>query len=281
MFDVGEGGADAAAIGGGVLDGRLVGADGSALSLYARLVLANVLGRALQGGLGEGEGGFGPVDGGLVAPSPSSLACLVEVGLGAADGVLVVVEVGLVVWEVGFGAGEVVAAVGRERCVDALEVVAVGVAGVAEGVDAEGEGVVGPHGAEGYVGRVVGEGVVDLGHSLNPPGVLVVPWEEDLLADAASQAPMPRNKREKPSVSPSDLPERLQPLGNLRAKALLQQAFGDLDQTSSVLERLAEAIRILDETTPADTDNEAARGGTTVATRTRPNQNTGGAARSR
>ena len=91
-------------------------------------------------------------------------------------------------------------------------------------------------------------------------------WEDDLLAYAASQAPMPRNKREKPSVSPSDLPQRLQPLGNLRAKALLQQAFGDLDQTSSVLERLAEAIRILDETTPADTANEAARGGTAKET---------------
>lgn len=87
-------------------------------------------------------------------------------------------------------------------------------------------------------------------------------WEDDLLAYAASQAPMPRNKREKPSVSPSDLPQRLQPLGNLRAKALLQQAFGDLDQTSSVLERLAEAIRILDETTPADRANETGRAGT-------------------
>ena len=94
-------------------------------------------------------------------------------------------------------------------------------------------------------------------------------WEEDLLAYAASQAPMPRNKREKPSVSPSDLPDRLQPLGNLRAKALLQQAFGDLDQTSSVLERLAEAIRILDETSQADTPDETARGGTKAKTRTR------------
>lgn len=85
-------------------------------------------------------------------------------------------------------------------------------------------------------------------------------WESELLAYAASQAPMPRSKREKPSVSPSDLPDRLQPLGNLRAKALLQQAFGDLGETSSVLERLAEAIRTLDETASDGTTDKATRG---------------------
>jgi hypothetical protein len=78
-------------------------------------------------------------------------------------------------------------------------------------------------------------------------------WREQLLAYAASVAPQPRSKREKPSVSPSDLPDRLEPLGALRAKALLEQAFGDLDQASDVLERLAEAIRLVDEASSAGT----------------------------
>src|SRR4051794_24370618 len=48
-------------------------------------------------------------------------------------------------------------------------------------------------------------------------------WEAELLAYSASQAPMPRSKREKPGVSPNDLAERLEPIGTLRAKALLRQ----------------------------------------------------------
>lgn len=87
-------------------------------------------------------------------------------------------------------------------------------------------------------------------------------WEEDLLAYSASIAPMPRSKREKPSVSPSDLAERLEPLGGLRARALLRQVFGDIGDASSVLERLAEALRLLDETAPDDTANQAGRRGT-------------------
>jgi hypothetical protein len=94
-------------------------------------------------------------------------------------------------------------------------------------------------------------------------------WQAELLAYAASQAPEPRSKREKPSVSPKDLPQRLEPLGTLRAKALLRQAFGGLDNASEVLERLAEALRLLDdtasdittnETTPDDTGSAPARG---------------------
>lgn len=97
------------------------------------------------------------------------------------------------------------------------------------------------------------------------------PWREQLLVYAASVAPTPRNKREKPSVSPSDLPDRLEPLGALRAKALLQQAFGDLDQASDVLERLAEAIRLVDETASDGRPNEPTRSGTTArSTKTRP-----------
>src|SRR5687768_4763586 len=53
-------------------------------------------------------------------------------------------------------------------------------------------------------------------------------WERDLLDYASRTAPAPRSKREKPSVSPADLPDRLAPLGTTRAKALLRQAFGEL-----------------------------------------------------
>jgi hypothetical protein len=94
-------------------------------------------------------------------------------------------------------------------------------------------------------------------------------WEQELLAYSASIAPMPRSKREKPSVSPSDLVERLEPLGGLRAKARLRQVFGDIGDAGSVLERLAEALRNLDDTTLDGTANEAARGDT-KAKRGRP-----------
>src|SRR5439155_25979521 len=87
-------------------------------------------------------------------------------------------------------------------------------------------------------------------------------WEAELLAYSASQAPMPRSKREKPSVSPKDLAERLEPIGTLRAKALLRQAFGELGDASEVLERLAEALRMLDDTASDNTADEATRGGT-------------------
>ena len=93
-------------------------------------------------------------------------------------------------------------------------------------------------------------------------------WEAQLLAYSASQAPMPRSKREKPSVSPKDLAERLEPLGGLRGKALLRQAFGDLEGASEVLERLADALRVLDEAASDDT-----------ADRTAPNNSAGARAK--
>ena len=91
-------------------------------------------------------------------------------------------------------------------------------------------------------------------------------WGDELLAYSASHAPMPRSKREKPSVSPDDLAERLTPVVDLRAKALLRNALGDLDNASDLLERLAEAIRLMDETAPSDTADEAARAGTAPKT---------------
>ena len=90
-------------------------------------------------------------------------------------------------------------------------------------------------------------------------------WEAQLLAYSASQAPMPRSKREKPSVSPKDLAERLEPLGGLRGKALLRQAFGDLEDAGEVLERLAEALRLLDEAASDGTADGTAPGGSPSA----------------
>jgi hypothetical protein len=79
-------------------------------------------------------------------------------------------------------------------------------------------------------------------------------WERELDAYASSVAPAPRSKREKPSVSPADLPERLHPLGISRARALLRQAFGDVTSAGDVLERIAEALRILDQAAEDDGD---------------------------
>ncbi len=84
-------------------------------------------------------------------------------------------------------------------------------------------------------------------------------WGDELLAYSAGHAPMPRSKREKPSVSPDDLADRLTPLVELRAKALLRNALGDLDGASDLLERLAEALRLLDDTTPDGTKRKTTR----------------------
>lgn len=88
------------------------------------------------------------------------------------------------------------------------------------------------------------------------------PWIEQLLGYSASTAPEPPSKREKPSVSPADLAARLDPLKDLRAKALLRRSFGDTTEASDVLERLAHALRGLDEptdeTTPATTADKTA-----------------------
>jgi hypothetical protein len=87
-------------------------------------------------------------------------------------------------------------------------------------------------------------------------------WMDDLLAYAASHAPMPRSKREKPSVSPADLPDRLAPLVDARASALLRNALGDLDGASDLLERLAEALRLMDDAAQSGTADQATRHGT-------------------
>lgn len=85
-------------------------------------------------------------------------------------------------------------------------------------------------------------------------------WERELDAYASSVAPAPRSKREKPNVSPADLPERLHPLGISRARALLRQAFGDVASAGDVLERIVEALRALDEAAGHDTDDHPETG---------------------
>lgn len=87
-------------------------------------------------------------------------------------------------------------------------------------------------------------------------------WEDELLAYSASTAPEPRNKREKPSVSPPDLADRLITQVGLRGKALLRNALGDTEGASDLLERLAEALRLMDEATPDEHPDAPARTGT-------------------
>jgi hypothetical protein len=87
-------------------------------------------------------------------------------------------------------------------------------------------------------------------------------WERELLAYSASTAPAPKNKRERPNVSPSDLSQRVTPLADQRARALLRRSFGDLAEARDVLERLTDLIDTLDDTTSDGTTDEARPDGT-------------------
>jgi len=88
---------------------------------------------------------------------------------------------------------------------------------------------------------------------------------------------LPRSKREKPSVSPSDLPDRLRSLGASPSRALLRHAFGEVADSADVLERLAEALRLLDETALDGTEDKAASANTPTPTpsQRRPRRITG------
>jgi hypothetical protein len=97
-------------------------------------------------------------------------------------------------------------------------------------------------------------------------------WRDELLAYASSTAPPPQTKREKPPVTPSDLPDRVEPFAAFRAKALLRHSFGDLEEAKAVLERLAALAGALDETEPAEMTDKtprASRAGRTAKS-TRP-----------
>lgn len=87
-------------------------------------------------------------------------------------------------------------------------------------------------------------------------------WEKELLAYSASSAPMPKSKKEKPSVSPSDLAERIAPQVGFRARALVRRLLGDVAGAGEVLERLAELLRALDEEAPGEVEDDLARDGT-------------------
>ncbi len=86
--------------------------------------------------------------------------------------------------------------------------------------------------------------------------------ESELLEYSASIAPMPRSKKEKPSVSPADLADRLSPLMAMRAKAGLRSRFGGVEAAKEVLEHLAELLDELDEAAPDVMAEEKARAGT-------------------
>ncbi len=92
-------------------------------------------------------------------------------------------------------------------------------------------------------------------------------WEHELLAYSASIAPAPKSKREKPSVSPADLAERVTPLAAQRARALLRRSFGDITEARDVLERLTELIDTLDDTAQDGTANRTTRAGTAASAR--------------
>jgi hypothetical protein len=85
------------------------------------------------------------------------------------------------------------------------------------------------------------------------------PWRNQLLAYSAGTAPMPKSKREEPSVSPSDLADRLEPFIALRAQAIVRQSLGDVAEAGDVLERLADALRLLDATASGSVADEPAR----------------------
>jgi hypothetical protein len=72
---------------------------------------------------------------------------------------------------------------------------------------------------------------------------------------------MPRSKKEKPSVAPADLADRLSPLMAMRAKAGLRSRLGGVEEAKGVLERLAELLDELDEAAPDVMAEEKARAG--------------------
>lgn len=71
---------------------------------------------------------------------------------------------------------------------------------------------------------------------------------------------MPKSKREKPSVSPADLAERVASLVGLRTRALVRRLFGDVAGAGEVLERLSELLKALDDEAADDVEDEPARG---------------------
>lgn len=88
-------------------------------------------------------------------------------------------------------------------------------------------------------------------------------WEKELLAYSASSAPMPRSKKEKPSVSPSDRPRGSRPRSACGPRPLSGASSATWPAQARFLERLAELLKTLDDEAADDVDDEPARAVTT------------------
>ncbi len=86
--------------------------------------------------------------------------------------------------------------------------------------------------------------------------------ESELLDYSASIAPKPKSKRERASVSPADLADRLSHLMAQRAKAGLRSRLGGVEKAKDVLERLVELLEDLDDSAPDVMAEEVKRAGT-------------------
>ena len=72
-------------------------------------------------------------------------------------------------------------------------------------------------------------------------------WIDELLAYSAQPRPDAPQQAGEAQRLPRRPGERLEPLIDARAKALLRKALGDVDGAGDLLERLADAIRAMDE----------------------------------
>ena len=81
-------------------------------------------------------------------------------------------------------------------------------------------------------------------------------WEQAVGEYAAGAAPEPHRDRWEPNRRPEGLRRRLEAFGGIRAKALLRQAFGGVDEARAVLERLVEVLRVLDEGAPQASEGQ-------------------------
>lgn len=94
-------------------------------------------------------------------------------------------------------------------------------------------------------------------------------WKAKLLGYSASIAPMPKSKRRKPNVAPSDLAERLRPYVSSRGQSVLRESVGEIDDAADVLERMAEFLRAWDQAAAGHSPDEVTRADTTTTSRGR------------
>ncbi len=82
-------------------------------------------------------------------------------------------------------------------------------------------------------------------------------WEDQLLAYAASTAPVPKSKRRELTNGAVDVAQRLSTPTAMRVRTLLRECLGETDDAADILERLAEVLRLVDETAAHDSAVEA------------------------